>query len=49
MTSVVYFALFLWSGLVQCREKGSNVDVIFMLRYVYKDTNKYPPSTVFIY
>ena len=36
MTSVVYFTLLQWGGMFQCREKVSNVDVIFILCYVYR-------------
>ena len=46
-SGVLYFVSVEWD--VSVSQKGSNVDVIFMLPYVYRDTNKFPSNTVFMY
>jgi len=46
-SGVLYFVSMEWD--ISVSQKGSNVDVIFMLPYVYRDTNKYPSNTVYMY
>jgi hypothetical protein len=45
-SDVLYFVPV--SGMFQCREKCSVFILFFMLRYVYKDTDKYLSNTVFM-
>jgi len=46
-SGVLHFASVEWH--VSVSQKGSNVDVIFMLPDVYRDTNKYPSNTILMY